>query len=62
MRCYFLNKDSATDLKKKLTQMDYSEKAAEEILKWYGANVSQADENHERNLRSSNFRQQKRNH
>jgi hypothetical protein len=60
--CSFLSEDSAVDLKKKLRQMGYSGKTAEEILKWYGANISQADEPCERNLRSSNLRQQKRNH
>lgn len=58
----FFFEDSAADLKKRLRQMGYSDKAAEEILKWYGVNVLQADELRERNLCSSNFRQRKRNH
>jgi hypothetical protein len=55
-----LGKDSAADLKKKLKNMGYSEKAAEEILKWYENNVPHADEDRERSLRSGNLRQKKR--
>lgn len=58
MRC--LGRGHVETLKTALKQIGYSEKTAAEILKWYGANVSQEDETFERNIRPGDFRKQRR--
>lgn len=48
------------ELRAMLKQMGYSEKAIDEILKWYENSVSQAEGLGEGSLRSGNICQQKR--
>jgi hypothetical protein len=45
-----------------LREMGYSEKAVEEILKWYAASTSQLDDGFERNLCPSHINKQKQSH
>ncbi|MEM0007254.1 MAG: hypothetical protein QXR89_03170 [Candidatus Bathyarchaeia archaeon] len=51
--------DLRSDVKAMLRQIGYSEKAVEEILKWYESGGLQAEGVGERSLRSGNISQQK---
>jgi hypothetical protein len=54
-----LGRDSKADISAMLRQMGYSEKAVQEILKWYENSDFQAERRGERGLCSGNIRQQK---
>ena len=59
MQC--LGKDFNAELRKMLREMGYSEKAVEEILKWYTGNL-RLDGGFEGNLRPSRINKQKQSH
>lgn len=56
---HYLSEGSRMELRAMLKQMGYSEKAIDEILKWYESSGLQAEGLGERSLRSGNISQQK---
>ncbi len=54
-----LGRNSGSDVKAMLRQMGYSERAIEEILKWYENGGLQAEGRGEGSLRSGDIRHQK---
>ena len=59
MWCTSLNEDAKMELRAMLKQMGYSERAVEEILKWYENGGLRAEGRGEGSLRSGDICQQK---